>query len=323
MNAIRNPGQVNQNTTMIDFGMRGAAKAGAVYYIKAGMSCLIDASGSKDEAKRVISYLRANNMELPDIVILTHSHYDHCSGIHALQERAERENRRMEVFASKKEIPLLEDQSHNKAFHPKENYLNIHDVTPLNDGEKIELDGITLSVTNTPGHTPGHISILDEQNKNLFVGCALGLKLSDKAFIPPFMPQFWDMDEYLKSIERIREIDYDSMCMAHFGYIFGVEAHSILDESLSVCKKWWSIFESAEEVGKLDDVDYVVERILTETAMKYPNIGLVDPKLRYGLKVLNATRRIRGKDSLIAAQILMHENVVPWLAKGYRLATNQ
>ncbi|MFW9817657.1 MAG: hypothetical protein ACFFEW_17180, partial [Candidatus Thorarchaeota archaeon] len=65
MNAIREPGQINQNTTLIDFGMRGAANTGAVYYINAGKSCLIDASGSKGEAKRVISYLRANNMELP------------------------------------------------------------------------------------------------------------------------------------------------------------------------------------------------------------------------------------------------------------------
>ncbi|MFW9964038.1 MAG: hypothetical protein ACFFCX_10765, partial [Candidatus Sifarchaeia archaeon] len=131
--------------------------------------------------------------------------------------------------------------------------------------------------------------------------------------------QFWDMDEYLKSIERIREIDYDSMCMTHFGYIFGEEAHSILDESLSVCKQWWSVFESAEELGKLDDVNHIVERILTDTTMEYPNIGLVDPKLRYGLKLLNATRRIRSKRPVLASEIFTHELIIPWTVKAYKI----
>jgi glyoxylase-like metal-dependent hydrolase (beta-lactamase superfamily II) len=321
LNAIREAGKINDNTTLIDFGMKGAAGAGAVYYVNGGKSCLIDAGGNKGEAKRILAFLEANNMKIPDYVILTHSHYDHCEGIHALRDAAERENHRMEVFASETEIPLLEDASYNKVFHPNETFENIHDVTALKDGATLDLGGTTLRVIYTPGHTPGHISILDEQTKNIFVSCCLGLKLADNSFIPPFMPPFWDMDAYLKSVDRLKQEEFDSMCLAHFGYIFGDEAHSILDESVSNCRNWWTVFQSAEEEGKLDDVDYLTGRILSETGMEYPDIGLVDPKLKYGLKMINATRRIRGKDSLLAAEVFMQDSVIPWLTKGYKIST--
>ncbi|MHA1950656.1 MAG: hypothetical protein ACW99G_18030 [Candidatus Thorarchaeota archaeon] len=36
MTAIRETGKVNENTTLIDFGMSGAAGSGAVYLVEAG-----------------------------------------------------------------------------------------------------------------------------------------------------------------------------------------------------------------------------------------------------------------------------------------------
>jgi glyoxylase-like metal-dependent hydrolase (beta-lactamase superfamily II) len=227
----------------------------------------------------------------------------------------------MEIFASEQAIPLLEDQSFNKVFHPKENYENISDVTSLIDGETVDLDGLELTVALTPRHSPGHITILDNQNKNIFVGCSLGLKLAENTFIPPFMPPFWDMDTYKKSVERIGQLEFDSMCIAHFGFVSGEEAQKIPEESVSVCNKWWSIFQSVEELGKLDDVEYLVDRILNETGLEYPDLELVDPKLKYGLKMLNATRRIRGRYPLLAAEIFTYDTVIPWLTKGYKIAT--
>ncbi|MFW9803087.1 MAG: hypothetical protein ACFFFC_10570 [Candidatus Thorarchaeota archaeon] len=44
------------------------------------------------------------------------------------------------------------------------------------------------------------------------------------------------------------------------------------------------------------------KRILDITEMNYPEIEILDPKLKYGPKLLNAVLRIRGKTSLLAAE---------------------
>jgi glyoxylase-like metal-dependent hydrolase (beta-lactamase superfamily II) len=100
----------------------------------------------------------------------------------------------------------LEDQSFNKTFYLKEDFESISDVTSLSDGATLDLDGITLRVTHMSGHCKDQISILEEQNKNLFVGDALGIKLTEDTFIPPIMPPFWDLEGYLKSAEKIGQI---------------------------------------------------------------------------------------------------------------------
>ncbi|MHA2142440.1 MAG: MBL fold metallo-hydrolase [Candidatus Thorarchaeota archaeon] len=320
MTAIREPGKVNENTTLIDFGMRGVAGFGGVYFVEAGKSCLIDA-GTKEHAKNIVRSLRDNNKGLPDYVLLTHSHYDHSQGVHFLQKVAAKENHRMDIVASEQAIPLLEDQSFNKAFYPEEDYENILDVTSLSDGATLDLDGITLRVTYLSGHSKDQIAILDEQNKNLFVGDAMGIKLTENTFIPSIMPPFWDMEAYLESAEKIMAIDYDSLCLAHFGCILGDAAQSIPEESVSICKTWWGIIQSAEEEGRLDDVNYLLARALSETGMEVPDIKLLDSKLKYGLKMLNATRRVRGKQSLLPAEIFMRDLLVPWMVKAYRIYT--
>ena len=47
MTAIRETGKINENPMLIDFGMSGAARTGAVYLIEAGKSCLIDPEEKK------------------------------------------------------------------------------------------------------------------------------------------------------------------------------------------------------------------------------------------------------------------------------------
>jgi hypothetical protein len=57
--------------------------------------------------------------------------------------------------------------------------------------------------------------------------------------------------------------------------------------------------------------------------MTYPEIELLAPKLKYGLKILNVVRRIRRKESLLAAEVLMKDLVIPWVVKAYRIHQGQ
>jgi len=200
------------------------------------------------------------------MIVLTHSHWDHCQAIPFLSQRAKKEGKEIEIYASVEAIPNLRDQSYNEVFGTGP-FNNIEvDIIPLKEGDTVDLDGITLKIFETPGHMTDHIAILDEKNKNLFVGDALGDKVSDIVFVPPFVPPNWDKDKYLNSVDKLKGIDYDTISLSHFGLIHGDEAKSILDESITNLNKWWRLFE--ENIENLDNIPYMIDKALPELIPK-------------------------------------------------------
>jgi glyoxylase-like metal-dependent hydrolase (beta-lactamase superfamily II) len=259
MTAIRKEGKINPDTKLIDIKMFAVPNITAIYLIESGKKCLIDA-GTHTEARKIFRQLKELNAFPPDIIVLTHSHWDHCQAIPFLSQRAKKVGKVIQIYASENAIPNLRDQSYNEVFGTGP-FNNIdQDIIPLKEGDKIDLGGIMLKIFDTPGHISDHIAILDEKNKNLFVGDILGDKVSDIVFVPPFMPPYWDEEAYFNSINKLKKIDYNTVSLAHFGYIKGEEAQNIFDESLENYKKWWIIFE--KNIEKIDDVPYLIENIL-------------------------------------------------------------
>jgi glyoxylase-like metal-dependent hydrolase (beta-lactamase superfamily II) len=265
MTAIREEGKINEDTTLIDIKMFGVPKISAIYLIESGKKCLIDA-GTHTEARKILRQLKELDAFPPDMIVLTHSHWDHCQAIPFLNQRAKKEGKEIEIYASAEAIPNLRDQSYNEVFGTGP-FNNIEaDIKPLKDGDTVDLDGITLKIFELKGHMTDQIAILDEKNKNLFVGDALGDKVSEVIFVPPFYPPYWDKDSFLNSIDKIRMIDYKTMSITHFGLIYGDEARSILDESIANLNKWWSFFEA--NIKNLDDIPYMINEVLPKVIPK-------------------------------------------------------
>lgn len=316
MSAIRQPGRISENTTLIDIGMYGVAGAAAVYLIEGDKKCLID-GGTRTEAPRVVETLRELDAFPPDILIATHAHYDHAQGIPILRKEAARERKRIEVLASREAIPLLEDPSYNKVFDAGP-YEGIRDVTPLREGDTLDLGGITLRIYEVPGHSKDHIAILDEKNRHIFVGDAIGNKVADHTFLPPFMPPSWDPGAFLSSINKLKQIGYESLCLSHFGYIHGDEAKSILDEAVLTCETWWHLFE--ENAGKLDDVDYTLETVMREISPGIPEISILSPKIKVLFALMTGGRKLVGKRPQSLGELLLR-GIIEQLTTGYRMYT--
>ncbi|MHA2287348.1 MAG: MBL fold metallo-hydrolase, partial [Promethearchaeota archaeon] len=181
---ILNEGKVNNETYLYD-SFLADAEYGMAYYIVQGKKkrALIDTSGPIEADKFAE---RVTNLGLkPDILILTHSHWDHAGGTTVFQEKFPN----IEVFAAKPAIASLQNNSaYNESFSDAVTDLKpVNNITPVKEGDTIDLGGLELLVYETPGHTNCSISILDQKNMILYLGDALGY-LWEHFVMPPIMP---------------------------------------------------------------------------------------------------------------------------------------
>jgi glyoxylase-like metal-dependent hydrolase (beta-lactamase superfamily II) len=100
---------------------------------------------------KIIDYILSKNLIL-ELIIATHYHYDHVKGIKKIKNKFQSSK----IVASEldgKQIPINIDKY-------------------VKDNEKIKLGEITLTFLTTPGHTPGGISII-VNNESILTGDTL------------------------------------------------------------------------------------------------------------------------------------------------------
>lgn len=254
------------------------------------------------------------------MVVLTHSHYDHAQGAPALCQEARKRGREIAVLASEKAIPNLRDQSWNAVFDDKHAFENITGVTPLADGQILDLGGLELEVVDLAGHCADDIALYDRDSKTLFIGDALGTRVQNTITIPPFMPPFWDPHGFRAAVDRLERIDYERICLAHFGCLEGDQARRFVSSVIPNCETWWDVFRRADQEGKLDDIAYLKETLVAETGIVLPDLELCKPSTRAVLGLVNLVKRVIGQKPVVVAEMQM-DAVASWLANGYRTYT--
>lgn len=86
------------------------------------------------------------------------------------------------------------------------------------DGQRLSLDGRKLIVIHTPGHAPHHIALFDSKEGGLFCGEALGLIYNaDTDPLPAAPPPSFNIEEYLDSMERLRQLQPRILFYSHDG----------------------------------------------------------------------------------------------------------
>ncbi len=271
MTAIRQEGQINPNTYLIDAVHGGVSGGFAVYLLKSrdGKNCLIDA-GTKESASVIYDRLRQFNAWPLDMIILTHSHWDHTQGVGFLREKADESGHVIDVMASEKASPYLADPSYNTCFNlDQAPFLSIPDATGLKNNEQIDLGSdLRLRIIDTPGHMIDHISVLDETNKHIFTGDAIGMKFIDEFIVPNPNSEFWDEKGFFDSIETLKTLDIEGIGLGHFGCLQGAEARSFPEETLEMYKRWMDVFR--RNTDKLDDILFLIKILLMEVYSHIP-----------------------------------------------------
>lgn len=103
----------------------------------------------------------------PVAILYTHGHFDHVSDGAALHEKYS-----VPRIIGEKDTATIEDPDSNVSFMMGHGAVYGYDKT-CRDGEELVLAGMTVSVIETPGHTPGGVCFYLEKEGVLFSGDTL------------------------------------------------------------------------------------------------------------------------------------------------------
>ncbi len=124
---------------------------------------LIDCTSSKE----IIKFIRDNNLNL-EFVLLTHCHADHVCGIKAVYNSF-----KCKVMLNVKELYHLNESKLVYKLYGFSEEPDIPEYQLLNENDILGIEGFSLKVLFTPGHTLGSLSFYNQENNILFSGDVL------------------------------------------------------------------------------------------------------------------------------------------------------
>jgi glyoxylase-like metal-dependent hydrolase (beta-lactamase superfamily II) len=153
-----------------------------------------------------------------DLLILTHCHIDHRLTRTEIPD--------VPVWCHEKEVRFLQDRDHfftamglkrsgldlDGLFDFAQGMFGIGIDYRLIDGECLDLGGITLETIHAPGHTPGHIAFFIPEHDLLFSG-----DIDLTPFGPFYGHDFADIDDFLSSIEKLKQVEAKIVISGHAG----------------------------------------------------------------------------------------------------------
>ncbi|ALX48078.1 MBL fold metallo-hydrolase [Lentibacillus amyloliquefaciens] len=125
---------------------------------------IVDPGGDPD---KIIQYLTDENIE-PEVILLTHAHFDHIGGVSEL-----RTYYNLEVYLHEHEASWLENPQYNGSSMLLGSDIKTdaaeHTLTP----GKAEIGGFPMEILHTPGHSPGSVSFVFHEHDFVVSGDVL------------------------------------------------------------------------------------------------------------------------------------------------------
>jgi len=151
------------------------------------LDCVVIDPG--DESNVILSYLEENHLK-PQAIFLTHGHHDHFLAA--------------EAVALETGVKIYINRRDTEADGPPQTYR--FRITPETvfyaEGDEIQAGGLTFHVMETPGHSPGSVTL--RCGDALFTGDCLFRDSCGRADLPG-----GDMETIMESLRRLGSLDGD------------------------------------------------------------------------------------------------------------------
>jgi glyoxylase-like metal-dependent hydrolase (beta-lactamase superfamily II) len=175
--------------------MNGKPLYWAAVYLIDGL--LVD-TGPRHTAEELVNFLEGQNVKF---AVNTHYHEDHVGANYLLQKRLG-----IEIYAPPREVPLINQVPKLLQYQDMVwGYPEPTKVSPLPD--KIDTDHFHFDIVETPGHSAGHVTVVELEKGWCFTG-DLFVTEKPKAFRPPE-----DVFELIRSMRKLAELPTERLIL--------------------------------------------------------------------------------------------------------------
>lgn len=168
---------------------------------------LVD-TGTKPDGSLIIPDLEKIGYNVADIetIIITHTHPDHVGGLDHFHKLSNAKIASHEIEAKF----IAKDEIYQGPPGPQSQR---HPGTPVDYILKDEQEFEGLFVIHTPGHTLGHISLLDRENDILYAGDSMR---NDDGKINP-MPDMYNINptQHIESMRKLANYNFEKVVFGH------------------------------------------------------------------------------------------------------------
>jgi len=224
----------------------------AVYAIVGSKYTLLVDTGFDDSIRTtVVNYFKEKKLSLDAVryVVNTHSDYDHTGGNKAVRELMPNAL----ICAGERDRPMIEnlnsmffdrynefEKEHGfaESKDAKDFMMTVAFETNVDIGfagnERIDLGGRYVEILHTPGHSWGHVSILDEKSRAIIIGDAVlgnSVLLADGQ--PAFPPTYRFVEAYRSTIRLLKGYQASEILTSHYPRYVGQAGTDFLDLSLN------------------------------------------------------------------------------------------
>ena len=143
-----------------------------------------------DEAERILAQVQAEGLQV-NYILLTHGHYDHTTAVPQLHEKL-----------PGAQIYIHQADSHGAGGRLFPLASQVDDLLLYDEGDRLELGGLTIEVMSTPGHSLG--SVVLRVGDVLFTGDTLFAGSCGRTDL-----RGGDYEQMLNSLKRLGQLEGD------------------------------------------------------------------------------------------------------------------
>ncbi len=225
---------------ILDLGFLDIENAIAAFVVEGSGGLSLIETGPASTLPHLESALKKNGWQIADFqhVFLSHIHFDHAGAAWAFAEKGAM------IYVNPKGLPHLAapEKLYNSARMIYKEQMDalwgpMHPIPETQlyapaHGEVIEAGGLQFTAWHTPGHAVHHIAWQVAENPTekgqdavLFTGDVAGVKIGDGPVVPPCPPPDINVEDWLASIQLMRDLPAEVLYLTHFGKIMEKKAH--------------------------------------------------------------------------------------------------
>lgn len=258
---------------------------------EAGFSCL---GKIYEQAIRAVLGRRR-----PEILFLTHVHYDHCGATSYLKkvfpdlqvaassiaaQIIKRPNaQRLIRSLNQNVISLINGIERTEILEEPFEPFELEII--LTDGQLIEIEeGLTVQILATPGHTRDFLCYYIQKKKILIASEAAGCADGTGHIFTEFLV---DYEDYLTGLKRLAALDVEVLCQGHYFVFIGETVKDFFARSIESTERFKATVEELLQIEE-GSIERVVARIKAEEYDVKPF-----PKQTEKAYILNLSARVR------------------------------